>query len=65
MKKHKNETNREEARESRHNKDLTTEELAFRYEKFKRTIYRLLNNNFQEKSPDQQKIKKKYKRTRK
>ena len=65
MKKPKNETNHEEARELRHNKGLTIEELASRYGKSKRTIYRWLNSNYQEKSPVQHKIKKKYKRARK
>lgn len=57
MKKHKNKINREEAREVRHNKDLTMEELASRYDKSKRTIYSLLNNNFQEKYPINRKLK--------
>lgn len=57
MKKPKNEINREEARELRHNKGLTIGELAFRHGKSKRAIYRWLNTNYQEKSPDQQKIK--------
>ncbi|TKJ20899.1 MAG: hypothetical protein CEE43_11440 [Promethearchaeota archaeon Loki_b32] len=56
---------KEETRELYHNKGLTIEELASRYGIAKRTIYRWLNNNYQEKSPDQQKIKKKYKRARK
>ncbi|MBY8984965.1 MAG: helix-turn-helix domain-containing protein [Candidatus Lokiarchaeota archaeon] len=62
MKKPKNEINSEEARELRHNKGLTIEELASHYGKSERTIYRWLNTNYQEKSLDQHKIKKKYKR---
>jgi len=50
---------KEETRESNHKKGLTIEELASCYGKAKRTIYRWLNINYQEKSPDQQKIKKK------
>ena len=65
MKKSKNETNREEARELHYNKGLMIEKLASRYCKSTRTIYRWLNNNYQEKTPDQQKIKKKYKWARK
>ena len=62
MKKPKNEINSEEVRELRHNKGLTIEELASHYGKSERTIYRWLNTNYQEKSLDQHKIKKKYKR---
>jgi len=50
---------KEETRELYRNKGLTIKELASRYGKAKRTIYRWLNINYQEKSPDQQKIKKK------
>ena len=52
MKKPKNEINREEARELRHNIGLTIEELASHYDKSERTIYRWLNTNYQEKSLD-------------
>ena len=60
-----NDIKREEARELHHNKGLAIEELAFRYGKSKRTIYRWVKKNYQEKSLDHQAIKKKYKRSRK
>jgi len=44
MKKSKKELDREEARELRHNKGLTIEELAAHYGKSERTIYRWLSN---------------------
>ncbi len=47
MKKNKKELKREEAKELRHNKKLTIEELASRYGKSERTIYRWLNNDYQ------------------
>lgn len=65
MKKLKNEKKHEEARELHYNKGLTIEELAFHFRKSKRTIYRWLNTNYQEKSRDQQKIRKQYQRPRK
>lgn len=65
MKKSRNHINREEARELHHNKGLSIEELASRYRRSNRTIYRWLKKNYQEKSLDQQNTKKKYKRSRK
>lgn len=57
--------NREEARELHHNKGLSIEELASRYGKSKRTIFRWVKTNYQERLLDQQHIKKKCKRSRK
>ena len=54
MKKSKKELNREEARELRYNKGLKIEDLASRYGKSKRTIYRWLSDRNKENSPDQQ-----------
>lgn len=65
MKKSKNDLNREEARELYHNKGLTTEDLASHYGKSERTIYRWLSNRHKKNSLDQQKQKKKNKRSRK
>jgi transposase InsO family protein len=65
MKKNKNELNREEARELRHNKGLSIEDLASHYGKSERTIYRWLANRKMKISPDQQDQKKKHKRVRK
>ncbi len=65
MKKSKKELNREEARGLRHNKGLTTEELASHYGKSTRTIYRWLSNHNKKNSPDQQNRKKNHKRSRK
>ena len=65
MKKSRNHINREEARELHHNKGLSIEELASRYGRSKRTIYRWLKKNYQEKSLDQQNTKKKNTRSRK
>jgi transposase InsO family protein len=62
MKKSKKELNRKEARELRHNKGLSIEELAAHYGKSKRTIYRWLNDHNKKISPDQQDQKKKRKR---
>jgi len=61
MKKSKKELNREEARELRHNKGLTTEELASHYGKSERTIYRWLSTHNKKNSPDQQNRKKNHK----
>lgn len=65
MKKNKNELNREEARELRHNKGLSIEDLASHYGKSERTIYRWLANHKMKISPDQQDQRKKHKRVRK
>jgi len=65
MKKSKKELKREEARELRHNKGLTIEELASHYGKSERTIYRWLSNDNSKKSLDQQNRMKKYRRSRK
>ena len=65
MKKSKKELNCEEARELRHNKGLTIEELASHYGKSERTIYRWLRNHHKKNSPDQHILKKVHNRTRK
>jgi len=65
MKKPKKVLNREEARELRHNKGLTIEELASHYGKSERIIYRWLSNHNNKSSPDQQNRKKKHKRSKK
>ena len=65
MKKSKKELKREEARELRHNKGLTIEELASHYEKSERTIYRWLSNDNKKNSLDQQNRKKAHNRSRK
>jgi len=65
MKKSKKESNREEAREFRHNRGLSIKELASHYGKSERTIYRWLNNRNKKNSPDQQNQKIKHKRVRK
>jgi len=65
MKKSKKELDREEARELRHNKGLTIEELAAHYGKSERTIYRWLSNARQKKSVVQHNSKKKRVRPRK
>jgi transposase InsO family protein len=62
MKKSKKELNRKEARELRHNKGLSIEELAAHYGKSERTIYRWLNDCNMKNSPDQQDQDKKRKR---
>jgi len=65
IKKTKNEINREEVRELRHNKGLTIEELASHYKKSERTIYRWLNTHNKKNSLDQQHRKKVHNRARK
>lgn len=65
MKKTQKELNREEARELRHNKGLTIEELALHYGKSERTIYRWLSNHIKKNSADQHNQKRTYLRSRK
>jgi transposase InsO family protein len=65
MKKPQKELNREEARELRHNKGLTIQELALHYGKSERTIYRWLNNHIKKNSASQHHQKKTYIRSRK
>jgi Transposase and inactivated derivatives, IS30 family len=62
MKKNKNKSRKEEARELYHNQKLSVKELAFRYGKALRTIYRWIKNDDQEKSLDQHELEKKRKR---
>ncbi len=59
MKKNKKELKREESRELRHNKGLTIKELAIRYRKSERTIYRWLSPESQRDLLDRHLSKKK------
>ena len=65
MKKNKNQSKKEEAWELYHNQKLLIKELAIRYGKSERTMYRWIRYGHQEKPLDQQEPKKKRKRTRK
>ena len=64
-KKSKKKSEQEEARELHHNKKLSAKELASRYGRSERTLYRWINNEKQEKLLDQQDSKKKHNRSRK